>query len=43
MGTVKQVLDQNGEPRYEVDFKESRKIFTPSQIAVVIYKKMLGW
>ncbi|XP_045166639.2 heat shock 70 kDa protein 14-like [Mercenaria mercenaria] len=36
-----QVFDQNGEPRYEVDFKESRKIFTPSQIAVSIYKKML--
>jgi hypothetical protein len=42
MDIIQQVLDQNGEPRYEVDFKESRKIFTPSQIAVAIYKKMLG-
>lgn len=36
-----QVIDQNGEPRYEVDYKESRRVFTPSEIAVSIYKKML--
>lgn len=37
-----QVLDKSGEPVYEVDYKESRKTFTPSHIAVAIYKKMLG-
>ncbi|WAR24959.1 HSP7E-like protein [Mya arenaria] len=35
------VLDKNGDPMYEVDYKESRKMFTPSHIAVTIYKKML--
>lgn len=37
-----QVVDRSGEPVYEVDYKESRKTFTPSHIAVAIYKKMLG-
>jgi len=37
-----QVLDQNGEPMFEVDYKEARKMFSPTHIAVSIYKKMLG-
>ena len=37
-----QVLDNNGEAVFEVDYKESRKTFTPAHIAVAIYKKMLG-
>lgn len=39
--TAVTVFDQNGEPVFEVEYKESRKTFTPAQIAVLIYKKML--
>ncbi|KAH3880549.1 hypothetical protein DPMN_004465 [Dreissena polymorpha] len=35
------VVDKNGEPFYEVDYKESRQQISPSDIAVAIYKKML--
>ncbi|KAL4226022.1 Heat shock protein ssb1 [Mactra antiquata] len=36
-----QVLDQGGNPMYEVEIKETRKLYSPLQIAVSIYKKML--
>ena len=36
-----QVIDKNGFPYFEVEYKEAKKIFSPSQIAVTIYKKML--
>ena len=36
-----QVIDKNGFPYFEVEYKDAKKIFAPSQIAMTIYKKML--
>ena len=36
------MIDKNGVPYFEVEYKEAKKIFSPSQIAGTIYKKMLG-
>ena len=36
------MVNQNNQPKFEVEYKEKKQLFSASNIAEMIYKKMMG-
>ena len=37
-----QIVEKDGLPMYDVEYKEKRALFSPDSISSLVYKKMMG-